>query len=198
MMKKPLKIITAFGAFFGTFLVYHIIGSNFFPVSEDNVLQAPNWYPILGIAIAAVVTCLSVGGGKVFEKIIAFVKNDISENKRYYREIRGAAFNPPQFDRRKYWVKGDLELLETDLVEIGHVEVCCEKCARYRERIFSLTGADRRFPKIPEDFDSACCGISLWPFVWGVSEPSFHCANVIRHSNRPFLDERTGEEKESG
>lgn len=39
-----------------TFLIYHSIGCSFFPVNEENVLQAPDWYPVLGMAIAAVVT----------------------------------------------------------------------------------------------------------------------------------------------
>lgn len=44
--------------FIVSFLLYHFIGSLIFPVDEENVLQAPDWYPILGIAFAAVVTYL--------------------------------------------------------------------------------------------------------------------------------------------
>ena len=39
--------------FFGTFLLYHIIFSCFFPVDANNVLQAPWWYSILGFFISA-------------------------------------------------------------------------------------------------------------------------------------------------
>lgn len=42
--------------FFSFFLVYHILLSQFFPVDENNVLQAPQWYVPLGMAIAAVVS----------------------------------------------------------------------------------------------------------------------------------------------
>lgn len=101
-----------------------------------------------------------------------------------------------KIDTSKYWIKGDIDLLETDLVITSHAEICCERCARYRNRIYSLTGADRRFPKIPEDFDSSCCSISLYPFVWGVSEPGLLCDDPIKYSNRPFSDDRTDDEKE--
>lgn len=36
------------------FLIYHIaFGCNVFPVDENNVLQAPDWYPIVGIALSS-------------------------------------------------------------------------------------------------------------------------------------------------
>lgn len=56
-----MKALKGFGIFIGTFLVYHIIFSNFFPVDENNVLQAPNWYSLVGFLIAGVVTfvCMS-------------------------------------------------------------------------------------------------------------------------------------------
>lgn len=40
-----------------SFLIYHIgFGCNVFPVDENNVLQAPAWYPILGILISFITT----------------------------------------------------------------------------------------------------------------------------------------------
>ena len=81
----------------------------------------------------------------------------------------------------------------TDLVEVGDSGVCCEICAKYRNRIYSLSGRNRRFPKFPKDFHYDC-GLSVWPFVAGVNEPSFSCADYIQYSNRPFVDDRTPEE----
>lgn len=40
--------------FFGTFMLYHILFSSFFPVDENNVLQAPDWYIYLGLLISAI------------------------------------------------------------------------------------------------------------------------------------------------
>ena len=52
-----MKIIKQIGIFFATFLMYHILLCSFFPVDENNVLIAPEWYVPLGmiIAIAAAV-----------------------------------------------------------------------------------------------------------------------------------------------
>lgn len=90
---------------------------------------------------------------------------------------------------------GSPKNLGTDLVESSDIAACCPKCAMYRKRIYSLSGRDKRFPKIPEDFDSDCCGVSLYPYIWGISEPSFSAKDPIKYSNRPFIDDRTTKQK---
>lgn len=50
-----MKILKKICLFIGAFLLYHILFSNFFPVDDNNVLIAPDWYTYLGIAISAVV-----------------------------------------------------------------------------------------------------------------------------------------------
>lgn len=87
------------------------------------------------------------------------------------------------------------KFLGTDLIEVGDSNVCCEKCAAYRKRIYSLSGKDRRFPTLPDDFHTDC-GLFPTPFVEGVMETTFSCRNLVRYSNRPFKDDRTREEKE--
>lgn len=57
-----MRAARAILVFFGAFLIYHLIGCNFFPVDENNVLQAPNWYPIVGFAISGSVAYLSTKG----------------------------------------------------------------------------------------------------------------------------------------
>lgn len=95
----------------------------------------------------------------------------------------------------KLRIIGNHKYLGTDLVESSDISACCPKCAMYRRRIYSLSGRDKRFPKIPDDFDSTCCGLNLYPYVEGVSEPSFSCKNPITYSNRPFIDDRTATQK---
>lgn len=85
---------------------------------------------------------------------------------------------------------------DTDLVEVGDSGACCEICAKYRKRIYSLTGKDFRFPKFPKDFHFGC-GLNISPFVDGVMEPSFDCKHYILYSRRPFRDDRTAAEKQS-
>ena len=87
-----MKIIKGVIIFFGTFLLYHIVFSNFFPVDENNVLQAPDWYVYIGMAISIVVSVISVrsknGTEKknkntgIFRKIILFIQGKIEESKK--------------------------------------------------------------------------------------------------------------------
>lgn len=84
--------------------------------------------------------------------------------------------------------------LGTDLIEIGDIGACCAKCAMYRKRVYSLTGKNKLFPRFPNDYHWGC-GLSGWPYIYGISEPSFECDDVIKYSNRPYLDDRTQEEK---
>ncbi len=89
--------------------------------------------------------------------------------------------------------------LDSDLVEITNSGICCAECAKYRNRVYSISGRDKRFPALPAQFkpetftyNHVC--LSVWPFIYGVMEPSFECKNVIKYSNRPFVDDRTKEE----
>lgn len=83
----------------------------------------------------------------------------------------------------------------TDLVEISYVAACCPVCGRYRGRIFSVTGKDTRFPKLPADFHKGC-GLIAFPFIFGVQEPQYcKSKDIIAYNNRPFRDTRTAEEK---
>lgn len=89
--------------------------------------------------------------------------------------------------------------LETDLIEAYSYAPYCEECAKYINRIYSISGKDKRFPalknalnKCKHDFNC----LSFSPFIYGVSEPTFECGNIIQYSNRPFKDERTCEKVE--
>ena len=86
--------------------------------------------------------------------------------------------------------------LGTDLIEIGDTGACCAKCAMYRKRVFSLHGKNRLFPRFPKDYHFGC-GLIGWPYIYGVSEPSFNCTDIVSYSNSPYIDDRTDEEKEN-
>lgn len=93
-------------------------------------------------------------------------------------------------------LKKECDYLETDLVEVGSSGVCCEVCAKYRNRIYTLTGKATRFPKLPKDFHKSC-GLSVHPYILDISSPTFPCDDPIRYSNRPFIDDRTEQEIEN-
>jgi hypothetical protein len=89
--------------------------------------------------------------------------------------------------------------LGTDLAEADYFKGCCEECAKYRGRWFSISGKDKRFPKMPADYPCRCSGISFSPVIYGISVPT-HCnrsTDIIKFSNRPFVDDRTKEEKKT-
>ncbi len=90
--------------------------------------------------------------------------------------------------------RDECRFLGTDLVEVGDLNACCEICAAYRKRIYSLSGSDRRFPKFPGNFHFQC-GLHISPFIDRVSIPAFKCRNIVKYSNRPFEDDRTPEER---
>ncbi len=100
---------------------------------------------------------------------------------------------PLSSQQRKELLEG-CKYLDTDLVEVGDSGVCCEVCAKYRNRIYTLTGKDSRFLRFPKDFHKSC-GLSVYPYIWGVHEPVFSCSDPVSYSNRPFSDDRTAEEK---
>lgn len=84
--------------------------------------------------------------------------------------------------------------LKTDLLEADFPSPTDERTAIYRGRIYSITGSDSRFPKLPKEiFDTE---ITLYPFVYGVSEPLYcKAGKEIEFSNRPFQDTRSAKEK---
>lgn len=93
----------------------------------------------------------------------------------------------------------DAKLSGTDLIEVYSSGPCCEECAKYRNRIFSISGTSRKFPVLPKAFTSenywhkfSC--LSFSPFTLGINEPSFECKNIAKYSNRPFVANRTPEE----
>lgn len=87
--------------------------------------------------------------------------------------------------------------LGTDIVEASYFCGCCKECAKYRGRWFSISGADTRFPKMPQDYNCQCSGLDFSPVIYGLSIPVYCPDNtdIIAYSNRPFTDDRTDEEK---
>lgn len=86
--------------------------------------------------------------------------------------------------------------LGTDLVEADYPKPCDCETAKYRGRIFSISGKDKRFPVLTEEIK--LCGLNFYPFIYGISEPNY-CpkGEEVAFSNRPFIDDRTEKEKNS-
>ena len=106
----------------------------------------------------------------------------------------------------------DSREVKTDLVIMNVHGGTCSECAKFQGRVFSLSGTDKRFPKIPERFFKyggihKGCRHSFYPFIYGVSNPDLeytlsiqkiaskkYAKNIIAFSNRPFVDDRPQED----
>lgn len=93
---------------------------------------------------------------------------------------------------------------KNDLVSIGYLGCCCSECAKFRCRVYSYYGKDPRFPRYPDFLkqNPDHCGLMAFPFLFdcqSLSMPSgkeLRGASLIKYSNRPFVDDRSAEEKE--
>lgn len=92
----------------------------------------------------------------------------------------------------------------TDLLEATCVGYHCGECAKYVNRVYSQSGKDSRFPKLPDYIKkhSDHCGIMLYPFVYGVNYmvdvytgKTLTDKQVVEYSNRPYTDSRPPEWK---
>lgn len=83
--------------------------------------------------------------------------------------------------------------LKTDLLEASFPTPADAKTAMYRGRIFSISGNNKKFPKLPDDILDT--DIELYPFIWKSSAP-LYCkpGTEVKFSNRPFVDDRSLEE----
>lgn len=97
------------------------------------------------------------------------------------------------------------ELFKHDYIISGHLGVTCEKCSPYQDRIYSLSGKDKHFPKLPQfilDNKGLHCkvpfystdyykGKTLTQYIYK-SEDDFVEKEVdaLKYSNRPFVDDR--------
>lgn len=89
----------------------------------------------------------------------------------------------------------------SDLIESNDTAFVCEKCAKCTKRIFSEYGKNPKYPRLPEYFkyhlkEHKYCQIHFFPVQDGISVPVWkYNGNLITFCNRPFVDERTDEEK---
>lgn len=98
-----MKLWKKVAIFFGAFLTYHIVFSGFFPVDENNVLQAPDWYATTGFGIAFIITALITFRKKLVKAILASIKKskdrkryeNLSESEKYLIE-KSASNHPHQ------------------------------------------------------------------------------------------------------
>jgi hypothetical protein len=87
-----------------------------------------------------------------------------------------------------------------DLVEITTHYPTCAECSKYQGRVFSISGSDRRFPKLPTHIQHTQrihegCKHTIVPFVNSLQAAN-EIAAAIKRSNKPFVDSRSKTERD--
>ena len=89
----------------------------------------------------------------------------------------------------------------TDIVSTNETYFVCDECAKYTKRYFSISGNSKKYPKLPEYLlhkseEHKYCSITLYPVLDDISLPAWdYKGDFIKYCNRPFVDERTKEQK---
>lgn len=89
--------------------------------------------------------------------------------------------------------------MNTDLVDVVCNCYHCAECSAYGNRVYSISGKDKRFPKLPDYVknNAGHCSMIIYPFIYGIhyltdpyTNKSISGTDVIEYSNRPFTDSR--------
>lgn len=97
--------------------------------------------------------------------------------------------------------KKDSPYYGSDLIESSDTPFVCSECAKYTKRWFSEYGQNPKYPKLPSYFkehlqEHQDCAIRFSPVLDKISQPAWdYKGNFVEFCNRPFVDERTPEQK---
>jgi tetratricopeptide (TPR) repeat protein len=130
--------------------------------------------------------------------------NEFCESFKHWGDAEPALFNMPsiyeQEERARYSQLLELSRNGYDLVQIDVHRPTCEECAKYQGRVFSISGRNNLFPRLPDvilktgKIHRGCKHVVL-PYV-----ASLQTREEIRkdsiNSNRPFIDNRPQDEKD--
>ena len=102
--------------------------------------------------------------------------------------------------------------MHTDCLQVGYLCGACKDCAPYLNRIYSITGQDSRFPKLP-DFILRNKGLhcnagyfaslyfskqTLTKYIYSENgDVTTKEVDAVKYSNRPFVDDRSEWEKQN-
>ena len=140
---------------------------------------------------------------KEYMRLVEYLKQDrqFEEARREESKIK-QIFNYDRAKTIENEIKSYQKLFgKTDIVSTNETAFVCEECAKYTKRFFSISGKSKKYPKLPEYLlkdlpEHKYCSILLYPVIDGVSEPAWdYRGDFIKFCNRPFVDERTKEQK---
>lgn len=82
----------------------------------------------------------------------------------------------------------------SDLVLATKETNCCPECAKYRNRVYSISGKSNIFPKIPK-YRCSCYGLFFSYYDPEITHINF-TQDIVSYSNRPYIDDRTTQERD--
>lgn len=141
---------------------------------------------------------------KDYLRLIEYLKLDGKFEEARHEESKLRLKLPRVFDeilRNKLFLNKVLEdcgILNTDLIEILPHGLTCAECSKYQDRVYSISGKDTRFPKLP-DFIFQYGGIHKGcrhSFCAYVLDMDANPRSTIRRSNRPYTDKRSKAERD--
>lgn len=140
---------------------------------------------------------------KDYMRLVEYLEFDrqFDEAKKEEQKIKElfAQFNK---EREAHDTKINSEVYgNTDIVSTNETYFVCEKCAKYIKRYFSISGNSKKYPKLPEYLlhkseEHKYCSITIYPVIDDISSPAWdYNGDFVKYCNRPFVDERTREQK---
>lgn len=102
----------------------------------------------------------------------------------------------------------DCKKYDTDYIAMSAHCACCEECNKLQGRVYSISGKSKIFPKLPDviketgGVHAGCSHSFSVYFFHGDGEDTVHdkmgnSVNAVKASRRPFVDDRTEEEKQN-
>lgn len=140
-------------------------------------------------------------GEKEYMRLVEYLKMDRQFDEARIVEADLKENHPEIFNfdvAKSNVLKSQLKEFKTDLVECISHENTCEICSKFQGRIYSVSGKDKRFPKLPEEVHKyggfhEGCRHAFYAYFEG--SPTSSGEDPIKMSNRPFVDKRTKAEK---
>lgn len=122
-----MKWLKSILIFIVSFLIYHVgFGCNVFPVDENNVLQVPAWYPILGILLSITSTFILGNLGRITKKANGFEPTTKSGDETEL-EYQGITYRVPapitneEYQRKRklaeMWLEAHYDLNTTEGIQ---------------------------------------------------------------------------------
>lgn len=145
-------------------------------------------------------------GEKDYMRVVEYLKDSgrFEEARQEETFIRNAYLSDSTPNREKSFsgcYDKESPFFGSDLIESTDDPFVCAECAKYTKRRFSEYGENPNYPVLPEYFkknlpEHKHCTIHFHPVIEESSPAWEFTGDIVKYSNRQYIDERTEEEKQ--